>query len=389
MGSRFSSVPKNNEKRRPINIEPFGNVVVQLSIGAHLRSEIKRLFDYDLDQGQTLHRTLVRNLNYATIDLKNASDSVSLALIDYVMPPKWRSLLEDARSQMVLNPDGDYVIPNKISAMGNGFTFELMTFLLLSLCRCLDPRSSVYGDDIIIGYEKANDLIHRLTGAGFIVNEDKSFTNGTFRESCGANYDSRYGYIESYDFEYPRNIYDCVMIFNKCRRLRKYPSFNELYQKLLSVVPNSLRSGPDHTFDGIDSIDLIGQGRRDIDSEVRIPPYFVTDKSGIRWVDLDLNPRRLNLIKKTSDDIIIDCQLDPQTFFLRKGWRFNQSLRSPTYKHLRKGLWAKYLMYLYANRRTQDAIRDSGEWVAFAYRSDGHVNFQLTNRSIPISHSNR
>jgi hypothetical protein len=47
---------------------------------------------------------------------------------------------------------------------------------------------SVYGDDIIIPTYAYEHLIQLLTALGFVINRDKSFGTGAFRESCGADY---------------------------------------------------------------------------------------------------------------------------------------------------------------------------------------------------------
>lgn len=46
----------------------------------------------------------------------------------------------------------------------------------------------VYGDDIIVPAEYVRSVIRVLESLGFKVNNDKSFWNGKFRESCGGDY---------------------------------------------------------------------------------------------------------------------------------------------------------------------------------------------------------
>jgi hypothetical protein len=79
--------------------------------------------------------------------------------------------------------------------MGNGYTFELETliFVLLSICACDEvgvssKDVSVYGDDIIIPVEAYDVLKEVLETCGFTINEDKSYHEGPFRESCGEDY---------------------------------------------------------------------------------------------------------------------------------------------------------------------------------------------------------
>jgi hypothetical protein len=80
--------------------------------------------------------------------------------------------------------------------MGNGFTFELESLLFFTLAKATayftgTPGTiSVYGDDIIVPSGMYHDLVYVLSVVGFSVNTEKSFSQGTFRESCGGHYDS-------------------------------------------------------------------------------------------------------------------------------------------------------------------------------------------------------
>ena len=243
-GSRFSTVPKDNTKRRPINIEPFCNILTQRQIGNGLRDLLRDHYSIDLDTLQHLHRGRISDLSVATIDLKNASDSMSVALIEFLFPKRICDLLHNCRSDMLYGLDRDYHIPKKISSMGNGFTFELMTTVLTVICRVLDAKATVFGDDIIIDKKQAPRLISLLEEVGFVVNKEKSFIDGPFRESCGANYHEEEGYIESFDFLWPTDLAGCALILTKCYHLRKYPSFGSLYNQLLKRTPKALRGAP-------------------------------------------------------------------------------------------------------------------------------------------------
>jgi hypothetical protein len=78
--------------------------------------------------------------------------------------------------------------------MGNGFTFELESLLFYSIAKAvselldLEGEVSIIGDDIIInsrGYTLLTEVLNQL---GFVVNNEKSFWQGPFRESCGADW---------------------------------------------------------------------------------------------------------------------------------------------------------------------------------------------------------
>lgn len=357
-GSRFSTVPKNNEKRRPINVEPFGNLLTQRIIGNHIRDELKRIFNVDLDTLADVHRRRISNPKVATIDLKNASDSVSLALCKFLLPRHLFKLISDTRSPMIYsNVTKCWHLPKKVSSMGNGFTFELMTLILTAIGRTLDPECTVFGDDIIIANDKAAEMIELIESVGFNVNKDKTFVNSTFRESCGANFLDGYGYIESYDFEWPNHIGDCTMILNKCRRLSfKYKSFKRLYDNLCRFIPSVLRGGRDYEFDRMDPILLIGQEAK----EVNFPPYFLTGKKGGNII-----------FNKDILDKLGELWYNPADFRLINGFSYVPELRSACKTDLKSKDWAKYEMYLDSNRRTKDIITDKGRWVSVSYVTNG------------------
>lgn len=376
-GSRFSTVPKNNEKDRPINVEPFGNTLTQLQMGSWLRTEILRIFGLDLDRLADLHRIRIKDVEeIATIDLKDASDSISVELCRFLLPKRIFHKLQEYRSQMVLGLDRSYHMTKKISSMGNGFTFELMTLILLSVCKVLDHEATVFGDDIIIRRDKAARLIVLLSDVGLKVNMEKSFTDGPFRESCGGNYHQDEGYVESYDFHYPESIGDCVLVWNKVRRLsRLYPSFKKLRDTLYRSLPNALHGGPDPNFDSCEAIDLIGNGFKGESSSVNFPLKFVTDLVGNREVS--------SKIKAKLDSLCYDAD----RFRLYPGFEFKPELRSKTTRTVnRSRQWAKYEMYLASGRVSKDVITSRGEWVTVWFVASDHANFRvrgLDNLTLP------
>lgn len=366
-GSRFSSVPKNNEKRRPINIECFGNLVVQRTLGNWIRSELARIFSIDLDQLALTHRIRIKDVDsIATIDLKNASDRISLDLCRFLLPRRILKHIETSRSSMVLGYDGDYHLTKKVSSMGNGFTFELMTLILTCLCKQLDAQATVFGDDIIIERSKASRLIALLENVGLIVNLDKSFIDGPFREICGANYHNVEGYIESYDFTWPETIGDCCTVFNKCRRLTIYPSFRRLYYSLLRTLPPALHGGPNAEFESLPTLDLIGRSVWSDDLTVEFPLYFVTPRCGKADRKIPVKVR----------DRLLGYNLNPDEFYLVRGFEYKPRLRSPTARRLSHRLWAKYEMYLASGRCVKDVLTGEGEWSSVWFVTSGLRSFR-------------
>lgn len=199
-GNRFTTVPKDSTKDRGICIEPSINVFYQLGYGQVIRERLKR-HGLDLKSAQEVHRRVAREASLsgrlATIDLSNASDTVSINLVKLILPSNWFSVLSALRSPTT-EIDGKTVRLEKFSSMGNGYTFELETLIFLAISKVAIRRAGltanvhdnvyVYGDDIIVPVDAFDCVIAALRYSGFTPNTKKTFASGGFRESCGGDY---------------------------------------------------------------------------------------------------------------------------------------------------------------------------------------------------------
>lgn len=193
---KYASVPKTAETDRSIAIEPTLNVFLQLGVDRIIRSRLRNRWGYDLDS-QKLNQELAYDGSIddesCTIDLKGASETVTLKLCELLLPEGWLDLMLDLRSPNVAI-SGRSMPLSKMSAMGNGFTFALESLIFAALVRAAMRRTrtkgstAVYGDDLIIPKNAAPYLLVLLSLTGFTVNIDKSFMDGPFRESCGKDY---------------------------------------------------------------------------------------------------------------------------------------------------------------------------------------------------------
>jgi len=202
-GSKLTTVPKNEDAVRTIAIEPSGSMCLQKAAGFYLEGVLRRI-GLDIRKQQPKNKALARigslTDQLATIDLSLASDSISLPLVRCLFPPEWYSFMCALRSPKTQLPDGRSLDLSMISTMGNGFTFPMMTLVFTSLiyamrCRFGGPslfidwsQTAVYGDDIIVPSTEYPSLRLILEDAGFIVNDDKSYSTGPFRESCGGDF---------------------------------------------------------------------------------------------------------------------------------------------------------------------------------------------------------
>lgn len=197
-GSRVTTVPKDAKIDRVIAVEPVWNMFFQKGIGGLISRRLQRR-GLEIKSQQARNREFARLGSllgtYATLDLSAASDSISLYLIRYLFPSSWYEAMASTRS-WYCEVDGTLHLLEKISSMGNGYTFELETLLFLALTYAASPSTArsvnvdiaAYGDDIICRPEVATGLIELLTICGFKTNVEKSFVTGPFRESCGGHY---------------------------------------------------------------------------------------------------------------------------------------------------------------------------------------------------------
>lgn len=241
-GSRIETVPKELDKLRVISCEPFGNMIVQSVQEEGIRRVIRKEFGIDLNTSADIHKQLVQDLDNATIDLRNASNSNFLCWIRWFYPEYFTRGLEKSRSPVAVFKGNDETIEhhwNMVSPMGNGFTFGLMTFTLLCISRWFDDFAHVFGDDIIVHCDVAQPLIEVLDFIGFKVNDEKTFIRGSFRESCGAfTFEGKP--LESFNFEWASNACEAHTLVNKVLLLAdatKYELLLELAQSLTALVP--------------------------------------------------------------------------------------------------------------------------------------------------------
>jgi hypothetical protein len=137
--------------------------------------------------------------DWVTIDMKDASDRVSLRLVEKLFEGTFLlNRLIATRSTQTLLPDGRLVKLCKFAPMGSAVCFpvEALAFFALAVAGLMhDGRYTrwaracenvfVYGDDIIVRREDYPPVKAALESVGLTLNEDKCCVSGFFRESCG------------------------------------------------------------------------------------------------------------------------------------------------------------------------------------------------------------
>jgi hypothetical protein len=182
----------------------------------------------------------------STLDLSNASDNVSAALVWYLFAkvPRLRSQLFSTRSQSI-QLGNERVKLASFSPMGSAVCFpvETLVFWSLSLASVRHVHSqwrssgygatipglretasciAVFGDDIIVPDYALQTLIGTLESVGCEVNKSKTCFQTPFRESCGSEW------FSNTDVSITRNrryYYDAT------RRIINYPVLLDLQRK--------------------------------------------------------------------------------------------------------------------------------------------------------------
>jgi len=209
--NKVTFVPKDATTLRAIAIEGRLMVLLQLVVGTFFKKALKRA-GCDLTS-QVRNQELAKigstsqdSYDPVTIDLRMASDCLAIEIVRELLPPAWFELLCCLRSPKG-RLDGETIVWEKFSSMGNGYTFELESMIFYALAQSVSDLSgttewfestfgsvykyayvSVFGDDIIVPAIMSDQLIKILRFCGFQTNRDKTFTSGPFRESCGKDY---------------------------------------------------------------------------------------------------------------------------------------------------------------------------------------------------------
>jgi hypothetical protein len=255
-GNRVTTVPKTAQTDRLIAIEPHWNIYFQLGVGQMLRRRLRRV-GIDLSTQEVNRQGALlgsRTGTTATIDLSNASDTVSLELVRLLLPPGWVKVMEMLRSTSSFWPDTETWEKNhKFSSMGNGFTFELETLIFWAIAKSVAELTGdlskvpVYGDDILVPSSCFSVTCDWLEYFGFEVNTKKSYGSGLFRESCGMN---AFGGIDITPFRLTnfRTLSDAYVAYNALLSRGLVSSAHTV----LRLIPRPLRRfGPETLGDSV------------------------------------------------------------------------------------------------------------------------------------------
>nr|UJQ85633.1 MAG: putative replicase protein [Leviviridae sp.] len=213
--SKLIAVPKTQKGPRLIAAEPTANQWCQQIVRRFLYERVAHswigkfiTFD-DQTHNQDMALAASKDASMSTIDLKAASDRISLRLVEAMFRGNSTILnaLHASRTLYIRNPidkkSSEFHILNKFSTMGSAVTFPVQSLIFLAICLAASlhednvkptirsvkgyaGRIRVFGDDIIVPTEHTECVKYLLQYLGFQVNTSKTFHgSGMFRESCG------------------------------------------------------------------------------------------------------------------------------------------------------------------------------------------------------------
>lgn len=198
--ARVLLVPKDSRGPRLISCEPVDFQWIQQGLG---RAIVQRVESHPItksnvfftDQGPNQRGALLGSKygRYATLDLNEASDRVTLSLVRLLFPSHLQKYLEACRSTSTELPNKKVLPLIKFAPMGSCLCFPILALSVWALLYAGAPDADtregilVYGDDVVVPTAYAENAMKLLESFGLKVNQDKSCTKGLFRESCGTD----------------------------------------------------------------------------------------------------------------------------------------------------------------------------------------------------------
>jgi hypothetical protein len=196
--ARVILVPKDSRGPRLISCEPLVFQWIQQGLG---RAIVKHVERHSLtrenvrftDQQPNRMGALAGSSSgkYATLDLKDASDRITVGLVRLLFPEPLLEYLLASRSLSTIMPNGEVICLNKFAPMGSALCFPVLALTIWAILTAgltdaySRKRVYVYGDDVIVPTAQAENAMILLESFGLAINRDKSCYHGFFRESCG------------------------------------------------------------------------------------------------------------------------------------------------------------------------------------------------------------
>lgn len=244
---RVICVPKDFRGPRVISIEPVTNQFAQQGIMAELYRFLphhwltRRSIRFD---DTSLSCDLCAREDIATVDLKDASDGISLRLARLVLPEWIFRLVTRYRTRALMVKGLGVIRPTCLATMGNAICFPVQTVIFWALARSFYSQQNyvidrnpirVFGDDIIVPRTGAAEFCSFLTDCGLKVNDEKTCLKTLVKESCGAWYfrgrNTPVIKFKSGDVKNTRD-YIRFISYSKLAKERGFPALSAMCQQL-------------------------------------------------------------------------------------------------------------------------------------------------------------
>lgn len=196
-------VPKTASSVRLVWPEPAVNAYCNRLLGISLSRCINSTHLH-LASAAKEHRSIAKESSidgkFATCDFSSASDLIALKLSEWLAPPLVAQFLRFSRlGNYKVSDDAPVETIECTATMGCGFCWEWETVVFYTFLQSIRdlhfdyeqiPNLSLraFGDDLIYPSEMHQHVLKYASVFGWIVNKDKSFASGPFRESCGGDY---------------------------------------------------------------------------------------------------------------------------------------------------------------------------------------------------------
>lgn len=188
-------VPKSWKSLRIITPLTLLALFYSFGVGEQITEKLKSI-GIDISCQQEKHRKWVidfsKTRTHVTADLSSASDSIVMLLLEELLPYEWLNAIRRCLS-VNYHLDDEPIKSYSVCPMGNGLTFPLETLVFYSIIKAVGNLTnthglySVYGDDLIYPRRIHKYMVVVLPLLGFRLNNDKTFVEEPFRESCGAD----------------------------------------------------------------------------------------------------------------------------------------------------------------------------------------------------------
>lgn len=309
----LTNVPKSFKSLRGIMPNTLIGSFYTYGLGKVITDRLKEKAHLNISVLQEKHRAMCckysKDRSHVTADLSAASDTPTYELLMRVIPYSWMKVLKLGRiNHCTIGEERIYL--RSFMTMGIGFTFPLETLLFYALLKAIEKlsgvkgRISVYGDDLIYPRKMHPFVKHIFPCLNIQLNEDKTFVESHFRETCGADY---YRGIDVRPFQ-PEG---------SASELKPLPFQQFLYKLINGLSRRWEKEEIPSTYNYLLTMIAVVSGK-----VLCVPPSF-PDESGIR-----MNLHSINALRKDRWEI----PFSPIYYCVDKG---SNSYQSYIFKYLR------------------------------------------------------